>query len=254
MSVALRSSAKRTGAGHNGTGRNPTQPDQFADSEELSRALDDCRQQLVVALAHEGDLRIRCSQLSEKVCSLEIALAKANQFANHDELTGLPNRRLLRDRFVQAAAHAKRRRQGLALLFFDVDDFKRVNDELGHDTGDKLLQHLAIRLSSSIRTSDTASRYGGDEFVALLTEIDRREDAVNALQKIRAQLAPPYAIDRHSIRLKGSDGLATYPENGRCFTDLIQMSDHLMLSNKPGSRRRAVQVAAPNNIWVHDAG
>ena len=253
MSVALRNPARKTGAGHNGKDRNATQPDAFADSDELSRALDDCRRKLVIARQQEGDLRLRCSSLAEKVSSLEVALMKANEFANFDQLTGLPNRRLLRDRFTQASALAKRRRQGLALLFLDIDDFKRVNDELGHDAGDKLLQQFATRLSNSIRTSDTACRYGGDEFVALLTELDRRDDAVIALQKIRAQLAPPYVIDRHSIRLTVSDGLATYPEDGHRFTDLMQMSDRSMFRKKPGDRRRAVS-SAVSNIWVHGAG
>jgi diguanylate cyclase (GGDEF)-like protein len=249
MSVALRNPARKTGAGHNGTDRNPTQPAQFADSGALSRALDECRRQLVIAKQQEGDLRIRCSLLAEKVSSLEVALVKSNQFANFDQLTGLPNRRLLRDRFTQASALAK----GLALLFLDIDDFKRVNDELGHDAGDKLLQQFATRLSNSIRTSDTACRYGGDEFVALLTELDRRDDAMIALQKIRAQLAPPYVIDRHSIRLTVSDGLATYPEDGRRFTDLMQMSDRSMFRKKPGDRRCAVS-SVVSNIWVHGAG
>lgn len=250
MSVALRSPAKTTGAGRN-SNRNPTQPDQFADSEELSRALDDCRRQLANARQQEGDLRLRCSLLAEKVSSLEVALIKANEFANFDQLTGLPNRRLLRDRFTQASALAKRRRQGLAVVFLDIDDFKRVNDELGHDAGDRLLQQFAIRLSNSVRTSDTVCRYGGDEFVALLTELDRREDAVTALQKIRAQLAPPYAIGRHAIRLTVSDGLATYPEDGRRFSDLMRISDRSMFGRKPGSRRRA---PAASNIWVREPG
>jgi GGDEF domain-containing protein len=214
MSVALRNPARKTGAGHNGTDRNPTQPDQLVDSGELSRALDDCRRQLVIAKQQEGDLRIRCSLLAEKVSSLEVALVKSNQFANFDQLTGLPNRRLLRDRFIQASALAKRRRQGLALLFLDIDDFKRINDKLGHDAGDKLLQQFAIRLSNSVRASDTACRYGGDEV---------------------------------------SDGLATYPEDGHRFTDLMQMSDRSMFRNKPGDRRRTVS-SAVSNIWVYGAG
>lgn len=253
MSVALRRATRKTGAGHNGTDRNPAQPEQFADSGELSRALDDCRQQLVIAQQQEGDLRLRCSSLAEKVSSLEVALMKANEFANFDQLTGLPNRRLLRDRFNQASALAKRRRQGLALLFLDIDDFKRVNDELGHDAGDRLLQQLAMRLSNSIPTSDTVCRFGGDEFVALLTELDRREDAVTALQKIRAQLAPPYAVGRHAIRLTVSDGLATFPEDGRRFSDLMRISDRAMFGRKPGNRRRAAGPAA-SNIWVREPG
>jgi diguanylate cyclase (GGDEF)-like protein len=253
MSVALRNPQTKAGAGHNGTGRTLIQAVHFARRDELSRALDDCRQQLVIAQQQNSDLRQRCSLLDEKLSSLEVALAQANQFANVDQLTGLPNRRLLRDRFTQAAALAQRHRQGLALLFLDLDDFKRVNDELGHEAGDKLLQRFARRLSNSMRTSDTSCRYGGDEFVALLTKLERRDDAVIALQKIRAQLARPYVIGRHSIRLTVTDGLAIYPEDGRRFTDLIQMSDRSMFSKQSGSRRRAVDLAA-SNIWVHGIG
>ncbi len=118
------------------------------------------------------------------------------------------------------------------MLFLDVNDFKRVNDKLGHGAGDELLKEVATRLSSSIRQTDTACRYGGDEFVVLLTEIDHREDAVKALQKIRAGLAPPYAFDRYSILLTVSDGLAIYPKDAQCFTDLMRFSDRSMFCNK----------------------
>jgi diguanylate cyclase (GGDEF)-like protein len=251
MSVAPRDSPK-TGAGCH-TSQNQTQVDQFADSEELSRTLDTCRRQLVTASQQKVDLLRRCTLLTERVSSLELALAKSNQFAHYDELTGLPNRRLLLERFIQAAALADRHHQVLALLFFDVNDFKRVNDKLGHDAGDKLLQQLATRLSSSIRRSDTVCRYGGDEFVGLVTDIDHRNDAVTALQKIRAELDQPYVIDRYSIRLTVSDGLAIYPEDAQSFTNLALLADRSMFRNKSGNRRQSGGVPT-SNIWLHDAG
>jgi GGDEF domain-containing protein len=127
------------------TSRSQTQLDQFADSEELSRALAISRRQLEAAMRRNDELLRLRSLLNEKVSSLESALAKAHQFTHYDELTGLPNRRLLLDRFIQASALAIRHRQPLAMLFFDLNDFKAVNDKLGHDAGDKLLQQVATR-------------------------------------------------------------------------------------------------------------
>jgi diguanylate cyclase (GGDEF)-like protein len=250
MSVALRDSAKSS-VGRN-TSHHPTHLKQNADCGELSHAPDTGRRPLAAALQQKDDLLRLCTLLTEKVSSLESALAKAHQFAYFDELTGLPNRRLLLDRFIQAAALANRHRQILAMLFLDVNDFKRVNDKLGHCAGDELLKEVAARLSSSIRQADTACRYGGDEFVVLLTEIDHREDAVTALQKIRAGLAPPYAFDRYSILLTVSDGLAIYPKDAQCFTDLMRFSDRSMFSNKFGNRCQSGGASA-SKIWLQDS-
>jgi diguanylate cyclase (GGDEF)-like protein len=251
MSVAQRDPAK------NGNGRNAshaqTQLNRLYDAEELSLALDISRRQLKALVRQNDELLGIRSSLTEKVSSLELALAKANQFAHYDELTGLPNRRLLLDRFIQAAALANRNRQVLALLFFDVNDFKLVNDKLGHKAGDELLQLVATRLSGSIRKCDTACRYGGDEFVILLTEINHREDGVKALQTIRAHLAPPYVVDRHSVGLTVSDGLAIFPRDAQCFTDLMQLADRSMFSNKSVNRCQSGGMPA-SNIWLHDAG
>jgi diguanylate cyclase (GGDEF)-like protein len=174
-------------------------------------------------------------------------LAKANRLAHYDELTGLPNRRLLLDRFNQATALADRHRQQMAMLFFDVNNFKRVNDQLGHVAGDTLLQQVATRLAGSIRRSDTVCRYGGDEFVVLLTEIDDREHAITALQKIREHLAQPYEIDRYLLWLSVSNGMAIYPKDAQSFTELVRLADRLMFGNKSGH-------VPELNIWLHDAG
>jgi diguanylate cyclase (GGDEF)-like protein len=140
---------------------------------------------------------------------------------------------------MRASNLANRHSQLLALLFFDLNDFKGVNDELGHEAGDKLLQQVAARLTTVIRKSDTACRYGGDEFVVLLTEICSRERAVTKLNKIRAHLAPPYVVDRYSIRLTVSIGLAIYPKDSDSITELLQTSDRLMFRNKTASRDRS---------------
>jgi diguanylate cyclase (GGDEF)-like protein len=237
------------------------QINRFSDSDELSIALDTCRQKLEAAMRRNEELLRRQSLLTEQVSSLNCTLAKAHRFANYDELTGLPNRRLLLDRFIQASALANRHRQELApseqhrvelaLLFFDLNDFKGVNDKLGHDAGDMLLQQVAERLSTSIRQSDTACRYGGDEFVVLLTEIESREHAVTGLQKIRDHLALPYVVDRHSIRLTVSNGMAIYPRDAQSFTDLLRLSDRSMFSDKNISRG-PTGVAHKANVRLHD--
>jgi diguanylate cyclase (GGDEF)-like protein len=238
------------GLAQSGTGgpttRRQAPPDQSADSEYLSRALDTCRRQLEAAIRRNDKLLEIRALLTEKVSSLESEVANANQLAYYDVLTGLPNRRLLLDRFTQAAALADRHRQQLALLFFDFNDFKRVNDTFGHNAGDKVLQQVAIRLSLSIRQSDTACRYGGDEFVVLLTEITNHAHVVTAVKKIRAELAPRYNIDRHSIRLTVSNGMAIYPNDAQRFSDLMQLSDRSMFSRKSGNKRRSAGMAVPN--------
>lgn len=233
--------------------RSQPQMDPFADSADLSSALDDIQRQLEITVQRNNDLLRLNSSLSASVSSLELALAKANRFAHYDELTGLPNRRLLLDRFIQAAALANRHRQVLALLFFDLNHFKSVNDKLGHEAGDQLLLQVATRLSSSIRASDTACRYGGDEFVALLTDIDNREGAITTLKKVRARLAPLYEIDRYSVRLTVSTGLAIYPGDAQCFPDLVRLADRSMFKAKSDSRGRP-RDARRSSMRLQEAG
>jgi diguanylate cyclase (GGDEF)-like protein len=172
---------------------------------------------------------------------------QARQFAHHDPLTGLPNRLLLLDRFKQAAARADRQHKQVGLLFLDLDGFKGINDALGHAAGDRLLQQVATRLAACIRASDTACRYGGDEFVVLLSEIEGHESAVAAAEKIRAHLATPYVVDKTAIEVTTSIGMAVYPVYGHECDDLIQVSDLAMYRNKarsdawPGGPERAIR-------------
>jgi diguanylate cyclase (GGDEF)-like protein len=143
-------------------------------------------------------------------------------FAYHDELTGLPNRRLLLDRLKQAMAQAERQHKQLALLLLDLDGFKNINDQYGHETGDKLLQLVAERLAACIRTSDTACRYGGDEFIVMLPEIDGLENAEAVKEKIYSNLTEPYVIDDKIIALMASIGFVTYEGEGKYCHDLIR--------------------------------
>ncbi len=243
----LRTTARQT------TDARRARPGRSDDAGKLAPALEPDQVQLQKLKQQNHALLRTRSLLAAKVSSLESALSKATRFAYHDELTGLPNRRLLLDRFNQATTLADRHDQGVALLFLDLNEFKRVNDKLGHAAGDELLQQVASRLTTAIRRSDTACRYGGDEFVVLLAEIDRHADAVKGLHKIRAMLAPSYAIDGHSIPLTVSDGLAIYPHDARTFADLVRLSDHSMLRNKSTDKKDSAGITRANR-WRHGAG
>ena len=170
-------------------------------------------------------LKAECHLLAE-------SLAKAHRFAYHDPLTGLPNRRLLADHFDQAAAQATRKDNYVVLLFIDLDGFKDINDAIGHTAADRLLQQVAARLSSCVRSSDTVCRYGGDELVVLLPDIDRREQVLAVVKKIRRQLARPYDIDGTPIRATASMGMATFPTDGADCLELTRSADRAMYRDK----------------------
>jgi len=155
-------------------------------------------------------------------------VAQARHFAYHDELTGLPNRSLLLDRLRQAVAQASRQHKQVALLFLDLDGFKGVNDRFGHAAGDTLLQQVAERLAACIRGGDTACRYGGDEFVIMLPEIDGAESAAAVAQKIHGHLAAPYVVDGQAITVTASIGAAVYPADGKDCSELIKQADIAM--------------------------
>ena len=188
------------------------------------------------------------SGLRQKVIWLEQEVARVRHFAYHDELTGLPNRSLLLDRLNQAIVQAARQQKQVGLLLLDLDGFKCVNDRLGHATGDILLQRVAQRLLCCIRGADTACRYGGDEFVILLPEVDGEKNAAEVAQKLRAYLAKPYVVGDQSIALTASIGVAVYPRDGSNQTDLIRRADIAMYLAKAHNNAsiRSLQPAARN--------
>ncbi len=156
--------------------------------------------------------------------------------AQHDSLTDLPNRILLADRLKQAIALALRGKRQLALLFLDMDRFKHINDSLGHTIGDRLLQSVAHRLKACVRSSDTISRQGGDEFVILLSDIAHPEDAEISAEKILGALAAPHSIDQHNLHVSGSIGIATYPDDGVDADTLLRHADLAMYQAKENGR------------------
>ncbi len=156
--------------------------------------------------------------------------------AQHDSLTGLPNRALLHDRLDQALANAARRGKRIALLFLDLDRFKTINDSLGHMMGDQLLQGVAVRLSSCIRDTDTVSRQGGDEFLIVLTDVEVPDDAARVAEKILDRLRPPFDIDGQQLGTSFSIGIALYPEDGNTPESLMKNADTAMYHAKENGR------------------
>ncbi|MDY0162430.1 sensor domain-containing diguanylate cyclase [Desulfobotulus sp.] len=161
---------------------------------------------------------------------------RMTHMALHDTLTGLPNRILFEDRVEMAMAAASRRRGRLCLMFLDLDHFKPINDTLGHGVGDRLLQEVAARLWTLLRDSDTAARIGGDEFVILLPEIEKPEDASRVGEKIREGLRLPFEIEGHRLLITASIGIAIYPDHGTNLTELSKKADKTMYHAKESGR------------------
>lgn len=160
--------------------------------------------------------------------------------AQHDPLTGLPNRLLLEDRLQQVVTSAKRDRESAALLFVDLDRFKPINDNYGHDIGDRLLQEVAKRLQACVRESDTVARIGGDEFVILLPMVESPEDAKQVAEKIRAALNQPFNVATLTLHISSSTGVALYPEHGVSNEQLLKNADTAMYWAKESGRNEVL--------------
>jgi len=152
--------------------------------------------------------------------------------ARHDELTDLPNRSLLNDCLTAGIARAERFQRKLGVVYLDLDDFKPVNDDFGHETGDCLLQAVAKRLRDTMRQSDTVLRIGGDEFIVSLEQIKSSEDALAAARKLDSALRQPFSILGKQISISASIGIALYPDHGHDPTTLLRHADQAMYAAK----------------------
>ena len=157
--------------------------------------------------------------------------------AQHDFLTGLPNRLLLNDRVSQAIAFAQRHAKKVAVLFLDLDGFKHINDSLGHPIGDRLLQSISKRLVDCVRGSDTVSRQGGDEFVVLLSEVEQSEDAAITAGRMLRAVAEGHSIGQHDLHITTSIGVSVYPDDGKDAETLIKNADTAMYQAKENGRQ-----------------
>ncbi|HEY3077591.1 MAG TPA: EAL domain-containing protein, partial [Burkholderiales bacterium] len=170
--------------------------------------------------------------VAERTAELEQAKARAQHLADHDALTGLPNRRLLEDRLTQALALSQRNRKQTAVMFIDLDRFKPINDSLGHAVGDVLLKEVSQRLVNQLRVGDTICRIGGDEFVVVLPEVKRSSDVAQVAQKVIEQVSQPAAVDERELAVTCSIGITVFPDDGRDAETLIRNADAAMYHAK----------------------
>jgi diguanylate cyclase (GGDEF)-like protein/PAS domain S-box-containing protein len=191
-----------------------------------------------VAPIHDRDGQVTGAVIVFRDVSATRALEKElTNSAQHDFLTGLPNRALLNDRIGQAISLAHRQRRHAAVLFLDLDGFKQVNDSLGHPIGDKLLQSVAKRLLECVRSPDTVVRQGGDEFIVLLQELKHPQDAVLTVARLLKTVAEVFSIDSHEIFITASLGVSIYPNDGQDVETLIKNADIAMYHAKKNGNR-----------------
>ena len=181
------------------------------------------------ALKDEVKERVLIEQELEEV---KIEKDLATQASLHDALTGLPNRALFYDRLEHGLEQAKRHGWNLAVMFLDLDKFKQINDEHGHDIGDKVLLTIAKRLKEITRSDDTICRFGGDEFLYLLMEVKNKRGVVNVINKLVKAIETPCDEIEPNLVVKPSIGIALFPENGDNSEDLIKSADEAMYAAK----------------------
>ena len=195
-------------------------------------------------LAHERELERRIAERTAELNRANEQLRDQEQhlrhLAQHDPLTGLPNRLSMQQRLALAMEFAKRNRKKLAVMMVDLDGFKRLNDTRGHRSGDHVLTQIAARLRTSVRGSDTVARYGGDEFVVLAGELDRAEDIANIAEKIADMVSLPVSIDGATEKIGCSIGISIYPDHAEDAEGLIERADRAMYAAKSARSPRYV--------------
>lgn len=172
---------------------------------------------------------------------------RLEELAHFDTLTHLPNRLLLADRLQQAMSQAQRRQQTLAVVFLDLDGFKAVNDQYGHDVGDALLIAVSQRMKGALRDGDTLARIGGDEFVAVLVDLQQPDDAQPVLERLLQAAADPVSVGEARIQVSASMGIAVYPRDGSHTDLLLRRADQSMYLAKQAGRNRFQFFNQPDN-------
>jgi diguanylate cyclase (GGDEF)-like protein len=206
----------------------------------LTHAFNHMTQRLAESQAEVGTYqRTLEEKVAQRTKELEIATAHAYKLAQHDILTGLPNRSLLNQRLKQILAQAQREGTHVACLFLDFDHFKRINDTLGHDAGDHLLQAVAQRLTSAVREADTVARLGGDEFVVILPGLDPAHatfETMTVLARVRETFLAPFRLSDQMPTLTSSIGVSMYPLDANDPVSLIKQADTAMYAAKEAGR------------------
>jgi len=183
----------------------------------------------------DGSLR-EVVLIQEDVTERKIQEEHILRQAHFDALTDLPNRFLALDRLSQLINEAERTRDRVAVLFLDLDDFKKINDTLGHDTGDKLLKEAALRLKESVRLGDTVGRLGGDEFIVILGGLSEAADARSVAESLLARFRDSFKIDNRELILTASIGISIYPDDGDNPSELLRNADSAMYHSKGQGR------------------
>jgi len=199
----------------------------------------------VTALRHsietlEQRVHERTRELQDEVTERRRAEEMLRHVASHDGLTDLPNRSLMMDRLDKAIHRAHRDNKKCAVMFIDLDGFKPINDTLGHDMGDLLLRECANRLEAIIRETDTAARFGGDEFVLVLSDLDKIDDAPPIAQKVLEALCKPVDLNGNDARIGASIGIAFYPDHATSAEDLLKQADIAMYTVKEGGKNNYI--------------
>jgi diguanylate cyclase len=225
----------------------------LAKSEKVEAKVQEAADELVAvndALAEEvaerDSLEHRILQSASALNRSLEAEELARHRALHDAVTTLPNVTLFGDRLEHALEQAQRHAWRLAVLFLDLDGFKLINDSYGHDTGDRVLQAIAARLSTSTRGGDSVARRGGDEFLVLLLEVQADASAMELASKLRTLLAEPIHIEGNALVVGASIGLALYPDDGTTATELLKCADSAMYVAKKG-QHGVVRYAPPRD-------
>ena len=189
-----------------------------------------------VAELREGTKRLYTGVIRD-ITERKKARAKIEYLAHHDALTGLPNRNLYIERVERAISRAQRSSKPLALLFVDLDKFKPINDDLGHEAGDLVLKAVAGRMTECVRTTDTVARFGGDEFVAVLESLDHWESAAVVAKKIIEKLTAPVEVTGGiSATVGASIGISVFPQDGKTMDELARAADEAMYAVKESGR------------------
>ena len=211
--------------------------DDITAERETRESLEASRDALERAVAERTEeLQAANRRLQAEIADRRQAETRAQHLADHDALTGLPNRRLLEDRLTQALALSQRNRKQTAVMFVDLDRFKIINDTLGHAAGDMVLKEVAERLETQLREVDTICRMGGDEFVVVLPEIKRSSDAANVAVKILETVSQPFAVQDRELHITPSVGISVFPDDGRDAETLIRNADAAMYHAKETGR------------------